>query len=308
MDDMRSNVGSRARPSKEEDDYRQAVQEVQEDEAPDFKIDCLDLNSIPADATIVITGKRHTGKSVLLTDVMYHMRHKVDLVIGICPTEHGSGTLGRIAPRMFTYTKFDISILQKLINMQEAVLASGERPLKICLVLDDCMSDKSVLNKSQVRELFMNGRHLKLGVILTAQYMMDLPSSIRTNIDFVFSFREPSVGNRERLYRNFFGVFSRPHDCEIVFRVCTDGYRCICLDNRKKTMNPELCVRYYQAKLRDKPFRTGLARFWRMSHALEYDKPKHIHSLDDLAKAPLAGGSNSKGKKKASVTLGSSSR
>lgn len=309
MEDFRSNVGSRVRPTKEEEDYRAAVQQVNSDDVPDFKIQCLDPSSVPSDGTIVITGKRHTGKSVLLRDIMYRLRNKVDLVIGICPTELGSGTLNGIAPKMFTYTRFDLGILQRLIDTQTAVRESGETPLKIMLILDDCMSDASLLKKTQVREIFMNGRHLNIGIIMTAQYMMDLPNSIRTNIDFIFSFREPSVGNRERLYRNFFGVFSRPHDFEIVFRVCTEGYRCIALDNRTKTMNPERCVFYYQAQMRQGSFRTGKARFWRMSHALQYDSPKGVHTIDDLARAPMVGGAQgAKGKKKAKVTLGDPKR
>lgn len=303
--DGHSALASMAGGPNQADMYRRAAASVENDnESPDFKIRGFDPSSIPPDATVVITGKRHTGKSVLLTDVMYHMRNKVDLVVGICPTERGSGTLRKIAPKLFTYTKFDIGIIQKIIDTQDAILSNGMPALRVMLVLDDCMSDRSMLNKVQVRNLFMNGRHIKLGIILTAQYMMDLPSSIRTNIDFVFSFREPSVGNRERLYRNFFGVFSRPNDFEIVFRACTEGYRCICLDNRKKTMNPEDCVFYYQATPREQPFRTGRARFWRISHYLQLKQPKNIRSMEELARAPLRGGGVVKGKKKATVTLG----
>lgn len=300
MEDFRSGAGSVV--GGKDDEYRNAAAEVHDDESPDFKIRPLDPSSIPHDATIVITGKRHTGKSVLMTDLMYYMRNKVDLVVGICPTERGSGTLRKIAPRMFTYTKFDIGIIQRILDTQDAVMDNGREPMKIMLVLDDCMSDKSLLKKAQVRELFMNGRHLKLGIILTAQYMMDLPTAIRTNIDFVFSFREPSVGNRERLYRNFFGVFNKAHEFEIVFRACTEGYKCICLDNRKKTMKPEDCVYYFQAEMRQ-PFRTGRSRFWRLSHAMELQRPRNVRSMEELTSAPILGGTNAKGKKKASVTL-----
>ena len=41
-------------------------------------------------------------------------------------------------------------LLQKILDMQEAVMASGREPHKIMLVLDDCMSDASLLKKKQV--------------------------------------------------------------------------------------------------------------------------------------------------------------
>ena len=51
----------------------------------------------------------------------------------------------------------------------------------------------------------MNGRHYKILFIITMQYALGVPPSLRTNIDYVFILREPYIANRKRIYENFAG-------------------------------------------------------------------------------------------------------
>ena len=46
----------------------------------------------------------------------------------------------------------------------------------------------------------MNGRHYKILFLLTMQFPMGISTALRTNIDYVFIFRENIKKNRERLY------------------------------------------------------------------------------------------------------------
>ena len=51
-----------------------------------------------------------------------------------------------------------------------------------------CMIKKWL--ESNIRGIFMNGRHWRITFMLTMQYCMDLPPDLRTNIDFVFILRK----------------------------------------------------------------------------------------------------------------------
>ena len=53
----------------------------------------------------------------------------------------------------------------------------------------------------------MNGRHVKLMLYLTMQYCMDLSPDLRANIDYIFVLRENILANKEKIYKNFFGIF-----------------------------------------------------------------------------------------------------
>ena len=59
-----------------------------------------------------------------------------------------------------------------------------------------------------IREIFMNGRHRHVTLVIAVQYVMDMPPDLRTQVDYVFALRENVIKNRERLYRQFFGFLT----------------------------------------------------------------------------------------------------
>eukprot|EP00975_Prorocentrum_lima_P071383 12937337-Prorocentrum_lima.AAC.1 len=64
-----------------------------------------------------------------------------------------------------------------------------------------------------------------------SQYTMDITPDIRCNVDYVFALRENIIMNRERLYRNFFGVVPTFEAfCEILDQ-CTQNYECLVVDH-----------------------------------------------------------------------------
>lgn len=60
-----------------------------------------DPSTIAVDATILIVGKRHTGKTVLTRDLMYNVRDKLDLVVGMNPSEMSNHNLEFFVPPAF---------------------------------------------------------------------------------------------------------------------------------------------------------------------------------------------------------------
>ena len=78
---------------------------------------------------------------------------------------------------------------------------------EICIIiLDDCLYDKSVLKSSAMREIFLNGRHLHIAMIICAQYVMDLSPDLRTNVDYIYAMRENIIANRAKLHKFLWNV------------------------------------------------------------------------------------------------------
>ena len=73
----------------------------------------------------------------------------------------------------------------------------------------------------------MNGRHHKLFVLITAQYCLDLPPALRSNIDYCFILADYIRRNRERLYTNFAGVFPSFDAFCAVMDETTENYECL---------------------------------------------------------------------------------
>ena len=87
--------------------------------------------------------------------------------------------------------------------------------------MDDCLSSKGTWMRDQpIQELLYNGRHYKIMYILTMQYPLGIPPTLRTNVDYVFILREPYIANRKRIFDNYAGMFPTFEAfCHMLFEV-----------------------------------------------------------------------------------------
>lgn len=234
----------------------------------------------------VMIGKRGTGKSFLCKDIMYYKRNLPCGVV-ISGTEEGNGFFKEIVPDLFVYNDYDSSILSRVVARQRKLAKNKASGSGMFVVLDDCLYDKRVVKETVTRQVFMNGRHWNIFLILTAQYCMDMPPDIRANIDYVFVLRENIIHNREKLYKNFFGVFPTfDMFCQVLDQ-CTENFECLVLDNTAKSNKVEDIVFWYKAKSHP-PFRMGSKVFW--EHHRRHYNPKHDDGDSDedtdLARKP----------------------
>ena len=234
-----------------------------------LQIKKFDPSRMGHDRVAMLIGKRNTGKSFLTKDVMYYQR-KIPVGVVMSATEEGNGFYGSWVPDMFIYHDFDKTVIETIIERQrKACKAHGHAP-NCFIILDDCMYDAKFLREKCMRALFMNGRHWNIFLMITAQYCGDIPPAIRSNIDFVFVLRENIIQNRERLYKNFFGVFpSFDTFCQVMDK-CTENYECLVIDNTARTNKIDECVFWYKARPRA-DFRMGSPKLWQY-HKKHFNK------------------------------------
>lgn len=247
----------------------------------DIAIRRFDPSKMADNATCMVIGKRNTGKSVLTKDVLYHKRH-IPLGVVMSGTEEGNGWYKSWVPDTFVYNEFDKDALEKVVKRLR-VLAKRGKKQSTYVVLDDCMFDKRIMKERVIRQVFMNGRHWGIFLVVTSQYVADVPPDIRTNCDYVFVTRENIQQNRERLWRMYFGIFPTREMFDAVLTSCTEDYACLVLDNTAvKSNRIEDCVFWYRARP-DRDFKMGGPLTWHY-HSRVYN-PRYDDELEDAAAA-----------------------
>jgi energy-coupling factor transporter ATP-binding protein EcfA2 len=240
---------------------------------------------LKTDATVLLIGRRGSGKSTLMGDLMYHMRDKLNFGIAMSPTEESNSAFGRFVPQTCIYNQFSGAALDVMLEIQRKAVKRNKYK-NVYLVMDDCMYDKKVMRGVNIRELFMNGRHRKIFHMNAVQYLMDMSPDIRAQIDFVFALKENNVSTREKLWKFFFGVFQNFADFDIVVKNCTRGYDAIVLDNtiHKDSDNAIVdCVFWYRADPTiPTTFEVGDSVFWDLSRQFYRDREEETDPAEVL--------------------------
>ena len=238
---------------------------------------------VDSNRVCLFIGKRNTGKSTLVKDMLYYHR-KIPIGMIMSPTEESNSFYSNMVPDLFIYNDYDAAAVEKLIKRQKKAVKKKLKEPGAFLLLDDCMYDSKKITKDKnIRYIFMNGRHAKLMLFLTMQYCMDLSPDLRANIDYVFVLRENIIANKEKIYKNFFGIFPSFDIFNQVMNSCTENFECLVLDNTSRSNNIEDVVYYYKAVVRGN-FRIGSPGFWR-HHNKHYNKDYDNDSEDEKNKS-----------------------
>ena len=122
---------------------------------------------------IVLIGKKDTGKSFLVRDILYHCRNEFPIGTVISPTEAANVFFQDMVPSKLIHDEYRPDIVENVIKRQLQLKdarntdktrnggSSGIDP-RAFLILDDCLYDKSLINEKSTRYIFMNGRHVDL--------------------------------------------------------------------------------------------------------------------------------------------------
>lgn len=219
--------------------------------------------------TCIFIGKRGTGKSTLISDIMYYHR-AVPYGLIFSGTEDGNGFYANYFPSLFIHSTFKPEILDTLIKRQKKVLQDKNANPHSFLLIDDLMYDKSLTRDKNMRLIFMNGRHWKLLFLLSMQYCMDLPPDLRANVDYLFVLRENIIDNQKKLWKYFFGMYEKFSEFQQTLMACTENFECLVLDNTSKSNKLEDCVYWYKATPNRK-YRIGCPQLWKYAEA-HYDE------------------------------------
>ena len=243
---------------------------------------------------IVLIGRRDTGKSYLVRDLLYHHR---DIPIGtvISGTEAGNGFYSSHVPKLFIHDEYSSGIIENILKRQKSVMKEVNKQIQMYksskidprsfVILDDCLYDSTWTRDKLMRLLFMNGRHWKVLLVITMQYPLGCPPTLRTNIDYVFILREPYISNRKRIYDNYAGMFPTFESFCQVMDQCTENYECLVIDNNVKSNKLSEQIFWYKADSTIRhDFKLGAKEFWEMSKNIKDDDDETPYNPEQYRK------------------------
>lgn len=255
-----------------------------------FKMSNIVFDNVNTKGPVVVfIGRRDTGKSVLVRDLLYYHQN-IPIGTIISGTESGNGFYSSIVPKLFIHEKYDSSIIDKVMTRQRSLIRQIKKDKEMSrvnvedprtfVILDDCLYDDRWTRDVLMRELFMNGRHWKVMLIICMQYPMGLPPNLRTNIDYVFILRENVMSNRKRIYINYASMFPTFESFCSILDSCTENYECLVIDNNSKSNRLQDQIFWYKAEKRN-DFKLCDKKYWDLSNEMtsdddeEYDPNKN---------------------------------
>lgn len=258
----------------------------------DFNAKRFDVKNMKTDATVVIIGTRGKGKSSFLKYLFYRLRHK--FAYGQIHTDSMDVYYEWVNrfPQPFCYSEFNQDAIQELINHQKAKTIPHPDPEKIVkappafLLLDDVMGSPQVRRSKQITEIFVNGRHLNIFLVVTAQQPMCLDNRMRENVDYCFMLNTGSASNAELLFKHYFSnaIPSFELFCDLAKKL-TKKYSMMVMDMSKTDDGMDDAVRYLIPPDPKKvpEFLLGTKRLWKWYNkhkAKEAYKPLILSKTD----------------------------
>ena len=207
---------------------------------------------------IVVIGKKDTGKSFLVKDILYNTQNAFPVGTVISGTEVANEFFQHMVPSKLIHDKYKPDIVMNTIKRQLAVKTARNQDKaksggnsnidpRAFLILDDCLYDATWIREESTRYVFMNGRHIDLMTIITMQYPLGITPNLRTNVDFIFILRETMINNRKRIYDNYAGMFPTfEMFCQFMDQ-CTENYECLVICNGVSSNKLEDQVFWYKA-------------------------------------------------------------
>jgi len=166
----------------------------------DIEKDCLD------DSTVVIIGRRRSGKSFLARWMMYHLKHRFPAGIVITGTKLNKFWQNYV-PDEFVVDIEDIGPTLEAVYERQTILKDHPElgiDSRFFIILDDVMSDKYKIRFSkQLSKAFTDGRHYGIFTLITCQDPFGIGPDLRENADVVIVFRQNQQSRKEAISLNF---------------------------------------------------------------------------------------------------------
>lgn len=137
---------------------------------------------------ICFCAKRNSGKSQLLRYLVNCSKDLFGKIFVICPTESVNHFYKDLVPAQNIFAQYKEEWVESLIaKMTDINSGKSDNDAKhILLILDDCCSDTKFHTSKTLKQLATRGRHIKIAVMITCQYIYQIPPVIRNNCDYIY--------------------------------------------------------------------------------------------------------------------------
>lgn len=190
---------------------------------------------------VSLIGKRNSGKSQMLRYLYNQQKHLFKAVFCICPTESVNKFYSDLIKKENIFDSYNEEWVEKLIAKMTQVNAgkSEKDASHILLILDDLCSDTNFHQSKSFKKLCTRGRHVKISVIITSQYIYQIPPVARNNSDFILCSQMNTQGLDLLSTEFLFGNLSKKDFIDLYYKNTAD-YGFLVINNNCTKSNDDI--------------------------------------------------------------------
>lgn len=178
----------------------------------------------------IFSAKRKSGKTHLITFLMYSFHELYQNIIIINPTAF-NGFYRKYTNNIVE--NFNDTLIEKLMRRQKALTRKGIRN-HVLLILDDCLSIASFASPVFL-QLASQGRHYQISCWISTQHYTKIPPSLRMNVDYMFIMGNQKGEVLKIVYDELGGYFDSDKEFITCVKRNLSNYGCFVLDNTEGT-------------------------------------------------------------------------
>jgi hypothetical protein len=240
------------------------------------------------DCVAVFIGKRRSGKSFCLKDILsFHTSFPCGVIIS--PTEVSNQFFQKFVPNILIYEEYKPEIIQRFLDRQIKVTKQRNEEIKkygksdidprAFIILDDCLYDKSWQTDKNIRSIMMNGRHYSILTIITSQAPLGINPALRSQIDYVFIFKNNIIKEREKIYNHYAGICNSFEVFNKIMDNTTANFEVMVIDNTTQENSITEQIKWYKAV--DKTFKMCSPELWNLCALEEQKQQDKLFYEDD---------------------------
>lgn len=212
------------------------------------------------DCTITLFGKRNTGKSFYARYLLYQMKDIFPWGWVMTRTPH-NGWWQQMVPEKRIYKGWRPDLTKQIIKMQEKRIRNPAINPFVFIILDDIVSDTALRYDPDLRQLYYEGRHFGIFILICSQYVYGLPPGNRANTDFMITFTQHQRKQIQQLQEDYCTEYKNWQHLLVDMDRLLGDFECLVVNQRDPNLRgPE---RYYKDKAKEvPPFRLGTKQYW----------------------------------------------
>jgi hypothetical protein len=240
------------------------------------------------DAVCVFIGKRRSGKSFCLKDILSFFSN-LQIGVAISGSELCNQFFEKFIPNILIYDEYKPEIIKRFLDRQIKVTKQRADEIKkygrsdidprAFIILDDVLYDKTWQNDKNIRSILMNGRHYSILTIITSQMPLGINPALRSQIDYVFIFKNNIIKEREKIYNHYAGICNSFEVFNKIMDSTTENFEVMVIDNTSQNNSITDQIKWYKAT--EKNFKMCSQELWNLC-ALEEQRQQNKLYYDNV--------------------------
>lgn len=218
------------------------------------------LEYITLDSTVSIFGKRNTGKTFYARYLMYQLKDYFPW--GWCMTNTPqNGFWQSMIPEKRIFKGWRPDVIREIMELQRGRIRRTDVNPYVFVILDDIVSDERLRYDPVLRELYFEGRHFGIFILICSQYVYGLPPGNRANTDFMITFNQQQQRQLKQIQEDYCTEFKNWQSLRKDLQRLLGDHGVLILNQR----DPDLRgVERYHMDVADEPppFYLGTKNYW----------------------------------------------